>query len=217
MSNNTSSIKHQLWLEELLNTISHGIGAVAAIVGLVYLVIYGAYSQNDWALFSALFYGISLVSVYVSSTLYHGVTNLRLKRMLCIVDHACIFLLIAGTYTPILLMTIGGTFGWTFFGIQWGIALIGILIKIFYKEEFESFSVWLYAIMGWVAIFKIQTLYEVLPFNGFALIVAGGLSYTIGIIFFVLDRRLPFSHFIWHLFVIAGSLLHYLAIFFYIL
>ncbi len=211
-----SSDRSRMWLEEWLNTISHGIGAVAATVGFIFLIVYGAYSNNDWALLSAAFFGLSLMSVYFSSTAYHAVTNLELKRLLQKVDHACIFLLIAGTYTPLLLITIGGTYGWVFFSVIWAVAVVGVYLKLFHKEAFDSFSLWTYSAMGWVAVFEAPHLYEVMPAPGFWLIVAGGLSYTFGIIFFVLDSRVPFSHFIWHLFVILGSTLHYLAILLYV-
>jgi hemolysin III len=203
--------------EELLNTISHGLGAIAAVFGFILLLIYSAYTNNDWALFSALFYGISLMSVYISSTLYHAVSDLSLKRTFRKFDHACIYLLIAGTYTPLLLMTIGGPWGWTLFGIQWGLALFGILMKILYFDDFNKFSLLLYAAMGWIAIFKLHDLYLALPYTAFILILAGGIIYTVGIFFFILDGRLPYAHFIWHMFVIGGSLLHYFAIFLFVI
>ena len=202
--------------EEWFNSLSHGITALTAIGGLVVLIVFGAISKKDWALLSALFYGISLVILYTASTLYHGIQKEKTKNILIIIDHCSIFLLIAGTYTPVLLMVIGGGFGWTFFGIQWGIALIGIILKIFYTGRYEAISLTMYALMGWVVVLKIGFLYQVLPSAGFWLLVAGGLSYTVGIIFYVIDKKVNFAHFIWHLFVMAGSLLHYLMMVMYI-
>jgi hemolysin III len=178
--------------------------------------VLGAYSHKDWALFSALFYGISLVILYSASAVYHGVQKEGVKDILNIIDHSSIFLLIAGTYTPILLMVIGGAYGWTFFGIQWGLALIGIVLKMFFTGKYEAVSLGMYAVMGWIIVFKINFLAQVLPAPGFWLLVAGGLSYTIGIIFYAIDSRVHFSHFVWHLFVMAGSLLHYLMIVMYV-
>jgi len=213
MSNTHSK---QTILEEWLNTLSHGLTALTSIGGLVVLIVFGALSEKNWSLFSALFYGISLVILYTASSLYHGIQKERTKEVFKIMDHCSIFLLIAGTYTPILLIVIGGASGWTFFGIQWGLASIGIVLKIFYTGRYEAISLCMYALMGWIVLFKISFLYQVLPAPAFWLLVSGGLSYTVGIIFYVLDKRLRFSHFIWHLFVMAGSLLHYLMMVMYI-
>ena len=202
--------------EEWFNSLSHGISALTGIGGMVVLIVFGAYRDKDWALFSALFYGISLVILYAASALYHGIQREKAKNIFEIIDHCSIFLLIAGTYTPILLMVIGGTFGWTFFGIQWGFALLGIIFKIFYTGKYEAVSLTMYALMGWVVVLKIGFLYEVLPAPGFWLLVAGGLSYTVGIIFYAIDKRMYLAHFIWHIFVMAGSLLHYLMMVMYI-
>lgn len=209
--------RERFWLEEVMNTISHGIGAVAAVAGFAVLLFYAAISTHEWAFLSALFYGISLISVFVSSTVYHGVSNPSLKNTLCIIDHACIFLLIAGTYTPILLITIGGDAGWLFFYLIWGLAISGVFIKIFFKEEFESVSLIAYIVMGWLAVFKVFDLYEAVAYPGFIMIILGGFAYMFGVIFFVMDKKWPFAHFIWHLFVIIGSLLHYMAILIYII
>ncbi|MCU0444800.1 MAG: hemolysin III family protein [Microscillaceae bacterium] len=212
----TTTKRPQTITEEWFNTISHGITALTAIGGLVVLIVMSVYSTRDWALFSALFYGISLVLLYSASAIYHGVQHQKAKRILMIMDHCAIFLLIAGTYTPILLMVIGGTWGWTVFGIQWGMALLGIVLKMFYAGRYEAISLTMYALMGWAIVFKINYLYQVLPLEGFGLLVAGGLAYTAGIVFYVLDHRVYFAHFIWHLFVLAGSLLHYLLMVMYI-
>jgi len=203
--------------EEWFNAISHGIMAIAAIGGFGVLIVFGAISDKEWSLFSALFYGLSLITLYVASTLYHAIPKEPFKSFLNVFDHCSIFLLIAGTYTPVLLIVMGGTTGWIFFGIQWGLALVGIVLKLFYTGRYEVASLGLYAIMGWIIIIKISMLYSLLPTAAFWLLVAGGLSYTVGIIFFVLDTRMKYAHFIWHLFVIVGSVLHYLMIVMYVL
>jgi len=206
--NNT--VKEQTKSEEWFNSISHGITALSAIGGFVVLIVFGVKSEKDWSLFSALFYGGSLVALYTFSTLYHGLRDQRVKRVFKILDHCGIFLLIAGTYTPVLLISIGGTTGWVFFGIQWGMALTGIILKLFYTGKFNFLSTLLYAIMGWIIVFKIEVLKAALPDPAYKLVIAGGISYTFGIIFYALDTRMKYSHFIWHLFVMARSILHYI-------
>lgn len=208
--------KGQSNTEEWFNSISHGITALTAIGGLVVLIIFGAQSAKDWSLFSAIFYGLSLVALYTFSSLYHGLRHEKAKKFFQILDHCGIFLLIAGTYTPMLLMTIGGTTGWLIFGVQWGIAVVGISLKIFFTGRFKTLSTILYAVMGWLIVFRIGDVYAALPPTGFWLLLAGGLAYTVGIIFYMLDARLRFSHFIWHLFVMAGSTLHYLLMVMYV-
>lgn len=211
-----SEEKKQSTGEEIANSISHGITALCAIGGFVLLLIFGAKSEKDWSLFSALFYGLSLVSLYTFSTLYHSLTHKTAKRVFNILDHCGIFLLIAGTYTPVLLISIGGVTGWVFFGIQWGMAVSGILLKVFFTGRFNIISTILYAVMGWIIIFKIDLIKAALPAQGFWLLAAGGFAYTIGIVFYIIDTRMKFSHFIWHLFVMAGTVLHFLMMVFYV-
>lgn len=202
--------------EELLNSISHGITALVAIGGFGVLVVFGAQSEKDWSLFSALFYGGSLVVLYSFSTLYHGLRHEKAKRVFNVLDHCGIFLLIAGTYTPILLISIGGVTGWVFFGIQWSMAVIGIILKIFYTGKYKSISTLIYAVMGWIIVFKIGVLKAALPTPAFWLLASGGFAYTIGIIFYILDSRIKYGHFIWHLFVMAGSILHFIMMVMYV-
>jgi hemolysin III len=211
-----STEKKQSTGEEIANSISHGITALCAIGGFVVLLIFGAKSEKDWSLFSALFYGLSLVSLYTFSTLYHSLTHKTAKRVFNILDHCGIFLLIAGTYTPVLLISIGGVTGWVFFGIQWGMAVSGILLKVFFTGRFNIVSTILYAVMGWIIIFKIDVVKAALPEQAFWLLAAGGFAYTIGIVFYIIDTRMKFSHFIWHLFVMAGTVLHFLMMVFYV-
>lgn len=202
--------------EEWFNSISHGITALVAIAGLVVLIVLAVKHDKDWGLFSALFYGCSLVLLYTFSTLYHGLRNEKAKRIFNILDHCGIYLLIAGTYTPVLLMTIGGPTGWIIFGIQWGLALIGVSLKIFYTGRFRLFSTLAYAFMGWIFIFKWGLLRETLIGPAFWLLLSGGLAYTVGIVFYIIDHRMKLAHFIWHLFVMAGSILHYIMLIMYI-
>ncbi len=202
--------------EEIANSISHGITALCAIGGLVVLLVFGANSEKDWSLFSALFYGISLVALFTFSTLYHGITHSATKRVFNILDHSGIYLLIAGTYTPVLLISVGGTIGWVLFGLQWGMAVLGILFKVFYIDRFRLLSTVLYAFMGWIFVFIINTVKTALPDPAFWLLMSGSLAYTVGIIFFIIDTRMKYSHFIWHLFVMAGTLLHYLMMVMYV-
>jgi hemolysin III len=208
--------KNQTAGEEWLNSISHGITALSAIGGFVVLIWFGAKSKIDWSLFSALFYGGSLVALYTFSTLYHGLRHEKAKRIFNILDHCGIFLLIAGTYTPVLLITIGGVTGWIFFSIQWSMAVIGITLKIFYTGKYRILSTLIYAVMGWIIVFKIGVLKAALPVPGYWLLVSGGLSYTVGIIFYIIDSRMKYAHFIWHLFVMAGSILHYIMMVMYV-
>ena len=208
--------REQTRLEEWFNTLSHGITALVAIVGLVVLIVLGAKSDQDFSLFSALFYGISLVILYTMSSIYHGLRRKSVKDLFNRFDHISIFLLIAGTYTPVILLKLGGTAGWVLFGLQWGIAFAGAILKIFFTGKFEVASLILYAVMGWMIIFQIDELKAAVDPTGFWLLVAGGIAYTVGIIFYVIDSRMKLAHFIWHLFVTAGSILHYLMIVMYV-
>jgi len=204
--------RRQTNTEEWFNTISHGIAALASTVGFVVLVILGNSSELSFTLFSAIVFGVSLVLLYTFSTIYHGARNEKTKKAFQILDHCGIYLLIAGTYTPVLLVSIGGTTGWVIFGVQWTIALIGLVIKIFYTGKFDLISTLMYALMGWMIVIRWQDLVDSIPSAALTLLLAGGISYTVGIVFYLIDTRVKFSHFIWHLFVIAGSLLHYIMI-----
>jgi hemolysin III len=204
--------RRQTNTEEWFNTISHGIAALASTVGFGVLVMLGNSSELSFTLFSAIVFGVSLVLLYTFSTIYHGARNEKTKKAFQILDHCGIYLLIAGTYTPVLLVSIGGTTGWVIFGVQWTIALIGLVIKIFYTGKFDLISTLMYALMGWMIVIRWQDLVDSIPSAALTLLLAGGISYTVGIVFYLIDTRVKFSHFIWHLFVIAGSLLHYIMI-----
>ena len=203
--------------EEWFNTISHGIAALASTVGFVLLVMLGNSSELRFTLFSAIVFGVSLVLLYTFSTIYHGARNEKTKKVFQILDHCGIYLLIAGTYTPVLLVSIGGTTGWVIFGVQWTIAFIGLVIKIFYTGKFDLISTLMYAVMGWMIVIRWQDLVDAIPSAALTLLLAGGISYTVGIVFYLIDTRIKFSHFIWHLFVMAGSLFHYMMIVKYVI
>lgn len=216
--NSATGARHRMWLEEWFNTLSHGLGAIAAVIGTIFLVIYGMASPKDWALMSGAIFGLSLVAVYFSSSIYHSVLgDMVLKRKLGIIDHSCIFLLIAGTHTPILLLGVGGAEGWYYFWLEWIVAAIGILIKLFYKDEFDKYSLVLYLLLGFVGGLHTEALRATMGDTGFNLIAWGGASYIFGVIFFVIDKKVPFAHFVWHVFVIGGSVLHYFAVLWYLL
>lgn len=212
-----TKIKSQTSLEERFNSLSHGITAVIAIAGYVILIVFGVQSDKDWSLFSGLVYGFSLLLLYTFSALYHGLRNKKIKHLFNILDHCGIYLLIAGTYTPVVLISIGGLTGWIYFGIQWGMALFGIILKIFYTGKYNLISTLIYALMGWVIIFKIELVKTILAPTPYCLLLCGGLAYTVGIAFYLLDYRMKFSHFIWHLFVMLGSILHYMMIVGYVI
>ena len=208
---------HQTDTEERFNAISHGIAALASTVGFVLLVMLGNSSELSFTLFSAIVFGVSLVLLYTFSTIYHGARNEKTKKVFQILDHCGIYLLIAGTYTPVLLVSIGGTTGWVIFGVQWTVALIGIVIKIFYTGKYDLISTLMYAVMGWMIVLRWQDLVDAIPSSALTLLLAGGISYTVGIVFYLIGARVNFSHFIWHLFVMAGSLFHYIMIVKYVI
>lgn len=202
--------------EEIANAVSHGIGALLSIVALVMLIVNSVKYGDVWHVVSFSIFGSTLVLLYAFSTLLHSFQRGIVKNVFEILDHAAIYLLIAGTYTPFLLVTIRGALGWTIFGIVWGFAIVGIVLKIFFVKRFIILSTVCYIIMGWLIVIAIKPLYLNLPFNGIAWLVVGGLLYTFGTIFYVW-RRVPYHHAIWHMFVLAGSAAHFIAVLFYVL
>lgn len=203
-------------LEEILNAVTHGIGTLLAVIALSILTAAAYIEGGVWHLVSFIIYGISLVLLYLASTLYHSFTNERVKCILKFFDHAAIFLLIAGTYTPFALVPLHGAVGWTIFGVVWGLALVGITLKIFFVKKFKVLSTICYLAMGWFAVVMIKPLLSTIDIGGLYWLLIGGLLYSIGSIFY-LARRLPYHHAVWHLFVMAGSVAHFVAIFKYIL
>jgi hemolysin III len=198
------------YTEEIFNSITHGVGIPLSIAGLVILVVFATVYGNAWHIVSFSVFGASLVLCYASSTLYHSFKG-RVKNLFARFDHASIFLLIAGTYTPILLTVIRGTLGWTMFGIIWGVALAGIVIRSIYLERFRKMMVAIYLIMGWMFVFAIKPVMNNMPSLSLLFLLLGGILYSAGVIFYAW-RRLPFGHGIWHLFVLGGSVMHFFAV-----
>ncbi|WP_409299348.1 PAQR family membrane homeostasis protein TrhA [Pseudomonas sp. KCJK8993] len=201
---------------ERLNAWTHLLGAVAAFIGGIWLVVLASLDGSPWKIVGVAIYAFTLLVLYSVSTVYHSVRG-RAKNIMQKVDHFSIYLLIAGSYTPFCLVTLRGPWGWTLFGIVWGLALIGILQEIKPRSEARVLSIVIYAVMGWIVLVAVKPLLAALGPAGFTWLAAGGGVYTVGIIFFALDNRLRHAHGIWHLFVIAGSLLHFVAILFYVL
>jgi hemolysin III len=197
--------------EEVVNSLTHGVGILLSIAGLVILVIVAAVHGNAWHVVSFSIFGASMVALYTSSTLYHSFSKESLKNLFARFDHAAIFLLIAGTYTPFLLTVVRGPLGWVFFGIIWAVALTGMVIRSIYLHRFRRLMVLIYLIMGWMFVFIYQSMVKNLPETSLVFLFAGGISYSIGVIFYAW-RKLPFGHGIWHLFVLGGSILHFFAV-----
>jgi hemolysin III len=201
--------------EEIANSITHGIGAALGIAGLVAIVLVSALHGSAVQMVAGIVYGTSLVLMYTSSTIYHALANNRAKRVFKILDHSSIYLLIAGTYTPVTLIALRGPWGWTLFGVVWGLCVCGIVFKSLWIGRLKVASTVVYVLMGWCAVLAIRPLLAALPWAGFVWLIAGGLCYTAGVAFYVNSRR--FAHSIWHLFVLAGSVCQYWAVFRYVL
>jgi len=199
--------------EEIANSITHGIGALLSMVALIILIIVAGRHGDIWHLVSFSIYGCTLVLLYLSSTLYHSFSNPKAKNLFARFDHISIFLLIAGTYTPILLTSIRGVWGWTLFGIIWSLAIIGAVIRSIYLYRFRKLMVAVYLGMGWMFILAGKQIVQSLPPTSLVFLVLGGIAYSVGVIFYMW-RNLPYGHGIWHLFVLAGSMLHFFAIYF---
>ncbi|GAA4952866.1 hemolysin III family protein [Algibacter agarivorans] len=201
--------------EEKLNTISHAIGALFGIVALVLLIVHNS-NKTEWSLFSVIVYGISIIILFMASTFYHAVKSESRKHYFRIVDHISIYFLIAGTYTPVCLISLEQTLGWTLFFVVWGIAVFGMILKLFFTGRFEVFSTLLYLVMGWLIVFDFSKLSDVIGNNGILFLFAGGLAYTVGIVFYAI-QKIPYNHVIWHLFVLAGAIFHFFMIFGYVI
>lgn len=204
-------MRTQTKLEEQLNAWSHGIGAALGIAALVLLIVYSN-NTKPWSLFSVIVYGISLIILFMASTFYHAVKGEKRKHIFRIVDHISIYLLIAGTYTPVLLIALRDSLGWPLFWIVWGIAAFGLVLKLFFTGRFEIFSTLLYLVMGWLIVFDFANLSDAIGPTGVLWLFAGGLAYTIGIVFYAI-QRIPYNHVIWHLFVLGGAICHFFMIF----
>ncbi len=201
--------------EELANFITHAIGFILALAGLVVLIRVVYHDPDFWRQFSFVLYGTTVVMLFGASTLYHGVTKPSLKRILRVVDHMAIYLLIAGTYTPFMVLPLRGSWGWWLLGIIWSLALFGIVFKLWYTGKLNSLSTGIYLGMGWLAIVAIEPMMHSVPPASLGWLITGGLLYTLGVVFYNW-KSLPYHHAIWHLFVLAGSGCHYISIIFYL-
>lgn len=208
-------MKIQTKFEEQLNSISHATGALLGIVALVLLIVFDTQKTN-WSLFSVIVYGSSIIMLFTASALYHAVKKEKLKHYFRIIDHIGIYLLIAGTYTPVLLITLESSLGWTLFYVVWGIAAFGVVLKLFFTGRFNVFSTLLYLVMGWIIIFDFSTLSNLVHPNAILFLIAGGLAYTVGIVFYAIEK-IPYNHVIWHLFVLLGAISHFFMIFLYVI
>jgi hemolysin III len=202
--------------EELWNTLTHGAGAVCAVAALVLLAVYSALYGTTVHVVATAVFGVSLVLLYTASTVYHAAFTLRWKRILQKIDHLCIYILIAGTYTPIALLGLKGTWGWAIFGIIWAFAIAGFIFKFSPLRKFEKLSLALYALMGWLIIIAIKPLIAAMAPGALLYLLGGGLCYTFGIYFYA-KEKIPYNHTIWHIFVLGGSTLHFFAIFLYLI
>lgn len=205
------SLTSQTVREEIANAITHGIGLVFALIGCIFLILQSMKGGSGWYIASSVFYGCSLVATYTTSTLYHVCRN-KAKEVLQRLDHISIYLLILGTYMPISLLVLKGDLGWTLFGFEASFCVIGVTFKAIYGHKYEALSGAFYLLMGWLAIFAIEPIMSALPTYGLAWLLAGGIFYTFGFVFFALDQKYHYFHTIWHLFVLAGSFAHFYLI-----
>lgn len=200
---------------ERFNSISHLIGATLALAGSAVLVVSASLKGDPWRIISFSIYGITLFALYTFSTLYHSLSG-KAKDIFRKMDHSAIYLLIAGTYTPFTLVTLHGAWGWTIFSIVWGFAAVGMIQELTLESRHRIFSVVIYLVMGWIVVIAIRPLMRVFPAAGMVWLVLGGLSYTVGVIFYALDKKIKYGHGVFHLFVLAGSISHYIAILRYV-
>ncbi|WP_282121906.1 PAQR family membrane homeostasis protein TrhA [Algibacter mikhailovii] len=205
----------QTAFEEKLNAYTHGIGALFGIVALVLLVINNS-DKTPYSLFSVIVYGLSIILLFTASTLYHAVQSDALKHRFRVLDHISIYILIAGTYTPVTLIALDQSHGWALCYAVWGIAAFGVVLKLFFTGRFEIFSTLLYLVMGWLIVFDFSNLSDAIGSNGVLFLFAGGLAYTVGIIFYAIEK-IPYNHVIWHMFVLAGAICHFFMVYFYVI
>lgn len=199
-------------IEEWLNSATHGLGALLSVIGTAVLIVAASQLGDAWKIASFSIFGATLILLYLASAFYHGSRSPKFKSLFKTLDHCAIFLLIAGTYTPFLLVNMRGTVGWTFFSIIWSLAVTGVVLKVIFRNRFRLVRVGIYLAMGWLIVFASADLMNSLSETGLRLIIAGGLVYTIGVVFYLMDR-IPYMHAIWHLFVIGGSACHFSAIY----
>jgi hemolysin III len=202
--------------EDIAASAIHAVGAGLAVAALAILVVHASLMGDAWRVVSFSIYGTTLILLYASSTFYHGFRNARLKALFRIFDHAAIYLLIAGTYTPFLLVTLRGVWGWSLFGVAWGVALLGVIQTALALDRLKFVSLVAYLVMGWLIAVAFKPLLAALPLGGIVWLVAGGLCNTLGVVFYV-GKRIPLNHAIWHVFVLAGSVCHFFAMLLYVL
>ena len=215
----TSHTNHQnrpqAFGEEVANAISHGVAVIGSIAAIPILVLGALQVDGIASVVGACIFGASLVLLYLASTIYHALPAGKAKRVFQILDHGAIFLLIAGTYTPFTLGVLRGAWGWSLFGVVWGLALFGILQKAILGTRYQGLSTALYLAMGWLVLVAVHPLANAMQTAGLLWLLAGGLAYTLGVVFFLIDNRVRYAHFIWHLFVVAGSVCHFVAVYWY--
>ena len=202
-------------LEEKINVLSHALGFFLSIAALVLLVVKSSLNGTAWHIVSFSIFGASLIILYAASTFFHNAKDIKIRRRLNIFDHASIYILIAGTYTPFTLVTLNGTIGWVLFGITWGIALTGVVLKLFFTGKYDKISTIAYVLMGWIIVFAFKPLLNNLPLEGIVWLVLGGIAYTIGAVLYSI-KRLSFNHAIFHIFVLIGSFCHFMTVYFYV-
>ncbi|VAW32962.1 FIG01964566: Predicted membrane protein, hemolysin III homolog [hydrothermal vent metagenome] len=209
-------VKYYSRLEEKINVISHAVGLVMAPIALVFLLVKAVKYGDIWHVVSFGIYGVSMVLLYAASTFYHLSKKPAIRKNMKVFDHAAIYLLIAGTYTPFTLVTLKGTVGWVLFGVSWGLASLGITLKLFFTGRFNLISTLAYVVMGWLIVFAAEPLLHSLSANGLFWLIIGGIFYTLGAILYAIDK-LKFNHAIFHIFVLLGSISHFISIYFYVL
>jgi len=210
------STKYYSPLEEKTNIISHAIGLVLSIVALVFMLVRASLYGNAWHVVSVSIFGASLILLYTASAFYHSAKDPKIRSRLRVFDHATIYILIAGTYTPFTLVTLHGSIGWTVFGISWAMAVCGVVLKLFYTGRYDVLSTLMYVFMGWIIMFAIKPLVNSLPLEGLYWLIAGGVAYTTGAILYGI-KQIKFNHAIFHMFVLLGSFCHFMAVYFYVL
>ena len=202
--------------EEIFNSVSHGVGALLSVAAIVILIVKAAFTKDSYMIISSVIFGATMIILYTMSTLYHAITNTTAKKVFRIFDHCTIFLLIAGTYTPYTLVTLRDSVGWYLFGLLWGMTVLGIVLNAVSLERFKKISVVCYIVMGWAVIFAVKPLFENLDIFGIIFLFAGGVFYTVGVIFYAL-KKIKYMHSVWHLFVLGGTACHFFSVLFWVI
>lgn len=199
-------------VEEWLNWLTHGLAALFSVAGMAVLLVMAADREEVWKIVSFSIYGTSMTLLFLASTLYHFARREEMRRIFKMLDHCAIFLLIAGTYTPFLLVNMRGTIGWTLFAVIWGLAIGGIALKLIFGHRFKPLQITIYLLMGWLVVVASKEMSESVNALGLTLLIAGGITYTLGVVFYLV-KKIPYNHAIWHLFVVGGSACHFFAIY----